>query len=159
MPQKYALEEIQDALHQAHLPTEKITEVVNDLIRRGDEIDEDAENEASGRSKWQYVVLLNNAQGIVPADVPVMYGWVVKIPEDDVPMDAERRAIEAGRDFNMSPKGRRIPVSNLGESLQCVGRKIMREGHGLQVQTKEAVCCMVVNGATPISTNASVRLD
>lgn len=158
MPQKFALEEIQDSLRQAELPDEKITEVITDLQRRGEEIAEDTADEASGREKWQYVVLINNAEGVIPDNVPAMYGWVVKIPESATPMDAKTRAISAGQDFNMSPKGRRVPVRNVGEALQNVGRKIMREGHGLQVQTKEAVVCMVINGTEPISTNASVRV-
>lgn len=65
-------------------------------------------------------------------------GWAVKIPEDDNFRSCREKIIRAAEDFNMTPKGRRLPVRTIGEALETVPAKYFRE-HNIWILTKEPV--------------------
>lgn len=75
-------------------------------------------------------------------------GWVVKIPEDDSPMVVQERINRAAYDFNVTPKGRRLPVQSVGEACECVPTRIFKE-QGISIQTKEPVLILITDNRIP----------
>lgn len=112
-----------------------------------------AEQEKAGRvpaekSKSQYVVLLDDAEG--QFEGKSFLGWVVKMSADLPPQVALDRAKVAGRSFNESKKGRKLPVKSIREVFAGVARKFWKreedEGKKVIPQTKEPVLIMPTKG-------------
>lgn len=75
-------------------------------------------------------------------------GWVAQIPEDDEPDGAEEKLYAAARDFNLTPKGRRMPLTTVAEACEFGSAKINKE-HGLWIRSKEPVPVVPVFNKIP----------
>ncbi len=95
-----------------------------------------AVDEALPPVKKQFVMLVSDPRGQL-ADQNVT-GWVVQIGEEDVVTSVEAKFIAAAREFNASPRGRRLPVKSFAEACEHIPSRFHKE-YGLWVKTKEPV--------------------
>lgn len=96
--------------------------------------------------KKQFVMMVSDPDGKLEGkDVT---GWVLQIPEGDSPYVAEERIIRGAYEFNITPKGRRIPVKTVGEACEVVSAKILKE-QNVWVKTKEPVLLVRTNNKIP----------
>lgn len=70
---------------------------------------------------------------------------MVQIPEDDAPQTAISKINQASSDFNLTPKGRRMPLKTVAEFFEFGSQKINKESK-LWVKTKEPVLVCLTNG-------------
>lgn len=71
-------------------------------------------------------------------------GWIVQVPERaDFDVPAAIRA--AARDFNDSPKGRRLPVKSLAEAFEFAPARNFK-ARNVRVKTKWPVEFLAING-------------
>lgn len=96
--------------------------------------------------KKQFVMLLSDPQGELEGKDIV--GWVLQVPEDDDPRVATERLMRGAYDFNVTPKGRRIPVKSIGEACEVVTARILKE-HNVWVKTKEPVTAITTDNKLP----------
>ena len=96
--------------------------------------------------KKQYVFVLSDPKGELEGKD--FTGWVVQIPEEDSPFVAEERLFRSGYEYNVTPKGRRLPVKTVSEVCEFVPARIMKE-QKLWVRTKEPVYVLRTSGKIP----------
>lgn len=128
-------------------------EVLMEAIRREAESAEQEKTEKKPREKRQYVVLISDPDGKIPKEDLV--GWVLQIPEMASPMTVEDRIRRAAYDFNQSARGRKNPVSTIGEACEAVAQKNFREAE-IAVKTKVPVAVLVTDNKIPMEP-AAVR--
>ena len=71
-------------------------------------------------------------------------GWIVQVPEGEN-FDAAAAIRAAVRDFNDSPKGRRLPVKSLAEAFEFVPARHFR-ARNIWVKTKQPAEFLAVKG-------------
>lgn len=96
--------------------------------------------------KKQFVILVSDPNGVMP-DVDLV-GWVVQIPEMDSPVTVTERICRASYDFNASRRGRKNPVTSIGEACEAVPAKHFKEA-GVAIKTKIPVGVIVTNNQIP----------
>lgn len=95
--------------------------------------------------KKQYVIVVNDPYGKIPATGFEFSGWAVQIPEDDDPHSALEKLHCAALDFNLTPKGRRMPIKTIAEACEFGSAKLFKE-RKIWVRTKEPVLVLPTNG-------------
>ena len=96
--------------------------------------------------KKQWCILISDPQGNLQGKDYT--GWVVQIPEEDSPATVQERIIKAAYDYNVTPKGRRIPVQTIGEACEVVQARIFKE-HNTWIKTKEPVLMLTTDNKIP----------
>lgn len=117
----------------------RIFAAIDDLLAREEQDRADKEPAV----KKQFVIIVNDPFGrLANAEFA---GWVVQIPEDDAPMQALERLHKGVYDFNLTPKGRRMPIKTVEEACEFGSAKVYKE-HKVWVKTKEPVLVLRTNG-------------
>ena len=143
---KVDIELVQMILQRADLDARKISQIMEDLKFESKQKDSDAEK--TPPVKKQFVIVVNDPYGKI-GDTGFEYqGWVVQIPEDDAPTDAVNRIHKGVYDFNITPKGRRMPIKTIAEACEFCPQKLYKE-HNVWVKTKEPVLVLLSNGKIP----------
>ncbi|MFA5263970.1 MAG: hypothetical protein WC378_09085 [Opitutaceae bacterium] len=111
------------------------------------EIASEEEAEKQPAVKKQFCILVSDPKGELEGKDFV--GWVLQIPEDDSPFVAEERLIRAAYEFNITPKGRRLPVKTIAEVCEHVSTRITKE-QGVWIKTKEPAYVLRTCGRIPL---------
>jgi len=135
--------------------------IVKELITAIQDEVKAAEKEAEANprppaQKKQYVILVSDPEGVMPEKDLV--GWVVQIPESDSPLTTTERIHKAAYDFNASPRGRRNPVSTVGEACESVSQRHFREAQ-VWVRTKVPVSLITTNNEIPTDGDDEYKVD
>lgn len=104
--------------------------------------------------KKQFVMLVSDPDGEI--DGKDLTGWVLQIPEEEPAFSVTERIYKAAYDYNASPKGKRIPVKSIGETLEVVPAKFFKE-HQAWVKTKEPVLLIGANNEIPTDEIKKIR--
>ncbi len=96
--------------------------------------------------KKQYVFVLSDPKGELEGKD--FTGWVAQIPEEDSPFVAEERLFRSAYEYNVTPKGRRMPVKTVAEVCEFVSPRVMKE-QNLWVRTREPVYVLRTSGKIP----------
>lgn len=108
--------------------------------------DNDGEKEPA--VKKQFVIVVNDPYGKIGETGFEYQGWVVQIPEDAAPMEALEKLHKGVYDFNLTPKGRRMPIKTIAEACEFGSAKLYKE-HKIWVKTKDPVLVLRTNGKIP----------
>ena len=140
---KVDIELVKIVLQRAELDARKTAQIIEDLAFEAHKGAEDKEPPV----KKQYLVFLSDPNGALrsPRD---LVGWVAQIPEDAEPDGAEERLYAAARDFNLTPKGLRMPLKTVAEACEFGSAKINKE-HGLWIRSKAPVPVVPVFNKIP----------
>ena len=71
-------------------------------------------------------------------------------------MTAEERIVKSAYEFNITPKGRRMPVKTIAEVCEHVSGRITKE-QGLWIKTKEPVYVLRTGGKVPLDEIKKLR--
>ena len=127
---KIDLELVKVVLQRSELDAKKIAQIIEDITL----------------VKKQYVVVVSDPYGkFTDADYT---GWVVQIPEDENPASALERIHLGSYDYNLTPKGRRMPLKTIAEACEFGSAKIFKE-HKVWIKTKEPVLIVRTNNKIP----------
>ena len=140
---KVDIEIVDAVLQRADLDARKISQIMEDIKFESKQKDADAEKEPA--IKKQFVIVVNDPYGKISSTGMDFSGWVVQIPEDDAPQTAIAKINQASSDFNLTPKGRRMPLETVAEFFEFGSQKINKESK-LWVKTKEPVLVCLTNG-------------
>ena len=142
MAKKIDIEIVQMVLERANLTTLQQSQILEDIKF---ESYLTAVDDREPPEKKQYVIVVNDPYGKIPATGFEFSGWVVQIPEDDDPRSALEKLHCAAHDFNQTPKGRRMPIKTIAEACEFGSAKLFKE-RKIWVRTKEPVLVLPTNG-------------
>jgi hypothetical protein len=108
--------------------------------------------EKAPRAKSQYVILVSDPNGVIQTD---LVGWVLTIPEEAPVQTTKDLLHKCFYDFNTTKKGRKHPVSEIGEGLQYVPGTAFKEA-GIKVKTKSPVLLVTTDNKLPKSDSNKV---
>ena len=140
---KIELNLVAAAMKQAHVDPAKLREVL-ELLNL--EANAQGDEEAVPPVKKQYVVLVSDPEGKLQSGALV--SWVVQIPEDESVVTTLDRIYRATYDFNASKKGRILPAKSVGDVMECVPAKYLKEV-GVWVKTKTPVLVLRSDNKIP----------
>jgi len=130
-------------------------------VRTVSQIMEDIENESKAMLednpkpppvKKQFVFIISDPNGELPDKD--FTGWVLQLPEEDSPYAAEERLQRSAYEFNVTPKGRKLPVKSIAEVCEVVPARILKE-QNIWVKTKEPVYVLKTKNQIPTDGNLS----
>lgn len=140
---KVDIELVEMVLQRADLGAQKTSQIMEDIKFESKQKDIGEEKEPA--VKKQFVIVVNDPYGKISSTGMEFSGWVVQIPEDDAPQTAIAKINQASSDFNLTPKGRRMPLKTVAEFFEFGSQKINKESK-LWVKTKEPVLVCLTNG-------------
>ena len=143
---KADLELVKRILHrQDDIEEKQVMSIIKDLEEALSEAEED--DDKPPPVKKQFCIMVSDPKGELEGKDFV--GWVLQIPEDDSPFAAEERMIRSAYEFNITPKGRRLPVKTIAEVCESVPTRIAKE-QGVWIKTKEPVYVLRTSGKVPL---------
>jgi hypothetical protein len=104
------------------------------------------EEEKPPALKKQFVILVSDPDGHLPKHD--FAGWVLQIPENESVATTQDRLFRAAYDFNTTKKGRLLPVKTVGEAIENVPAKFLKETE-VWVKTKTPVLVLRTNNEIP----------
>lgn len=146
---KVDLDLVKHILKRNELDVRQVNAIIED-IQQELKVQQE-ENPPAPRVQKQFAILISDPEGTLPETD--FTGWVLQLPEDDSPALAEDKLRQAAYDFNVTPKGRRMPVTTIGEACEAVPARILKE-HQVWVKTKEPVLMLRTSNAIPIDPGA-----
>lgn len=140
-----AIERVLDMLSDAAV---KVDEAKQEVIEEGVE-DNESESEGSDepKIKKQYGILVSDKDGVIQRD---LVGWVFQMPENEDTRDVIEHIKKAAYNFNASKKGRKYPVSTIGQAIEGVGNKFFKP-YNVSLKTKEPVLVVTTDNILPRS--------
>lgn len=141
---KVDIELVKRVLSRSLEDTNKVMEIIEELT---EEVNAQQEEPKPPPVKKQFAIMISDPQEkLVGTD---FVGWVLQIPEEDSPAVAEERIFRSAYEFNVTPKGRRVPVKTVGEACEAVSARIFKE-QNIWVKTKEPVLVLRTNNKIPM---------
>lgn len=140
---KADLELVKMVLQRNELSIRKTAEIMEELQN---ELNADQDEQKPPPVKKQFVILVSDTEGVL--DGKDLTGWVIQIPEEDSPSIAEERLIQSVYDYNVTPKGSRLPVKSIGEACEVVPPRITKE-HSVWIKSKEPLLVVRTNNEIP----------
>lgn len=107
---------------------------------------EGAEGDKLPAVKKQFVIIVSDPEGRMPKNDFV--GWVVQIPESESPATTLDRIFRSSYDYNTTRKGRLPPVKTVGEAIEAVPAKFLKEAD-VWVKTKTPVLIVKTSNEIP----------
>lgn len=145
---KVDLDLVKFILQKNEIDVRKVSSIIED-IEQEMKIQKE-ENPPATRVPKQFAIMISDPEGTLPSTDYT--GWILQMPEEDSPAILEGQIHKAAYDFNQTPKGRRMPVSSIGEACEVVPARIFKE-HQIWVKTKEPVLILKTDNAIPMDTS------
>ena len=138
---KVDLELVKMVMQRNEIDIRLVSQVIEDI--NAEITTADDEDKKLPPVKKQFVIMISDPAGELAGKDYV--GWVFQIPEDDSPFTTAQRIQKSANEFNITPKGRRMPVKTVAEVCEHVGIRITKE-QKLWIKTKEPVYVLRTNG-------------
>lgn len=130
---------VQLTLRENGVSNDLIAKTIKNLKQAAAEEKADRAATSGKKPRSQYVVV-STTPGL---------GYVIQMEAEAAPTEVTTRIQAAATDFNNSRKGRRVPVSTVGETLENVPARFFKttDGKKCAVKTKSAVTLLTVPNA------------
>lgn len=96
--------------------------------------------------KKQNVILVSDPDGVMPETDLV--AWELQIPESESPATTVERITQATYDYNATKKGRMYPAHTIGEALELIPSKLLKERE-LWVRTRTPILVLKTDNEIP----------
>lgn len=106
----------------------------------------DEDDEKAPAVKKQHVILLSDPDGRMPKHDFV--GWILQIPESESVATTQDRIHRSAYEFNVTKKGRLLPVKTVGEAIENIPAKLFKEAD-VWVKTKTPVLVLRTDNDIP----------
>ena len=141
---KVDLELVKMVLQRNELDVRIVSQIIEDINA---EVQAEQDEEKPPPVKKQFVILVSDPNGELEGKD--LTGWIMQIPEDDSPHSTEERLVRSAYEFNLTPKGRRLPVKQISEVCEHVSPRILKE-QKVWVKTKEPVYVLRTGNQVPM---------
>ncbi len=97
--------------------------------------------ETPKKTKYDWAILVSNPTPNEVKSIDELTGWVFQLESGANPATLPDRVKAAAVEFNNSRKGRRVPVTTIGETIQNVPARFWKsqEGRITRIKSKEPV--------------------
>jgi hypothetical protein len=144
---KIDIAKVTQIIQRSNLEPEVMKELIIAIQEEAKAAEEEADaGEKPPPQKKQFIIVLSDPNGDMPEKDFV--GWVVQIPEMASPLTVQERIHRAAYDFNSSRRGRKNPVSTIGEACEAVAQKHFKEAD-IAIKTKIPVSVIVTDNQIP----------
>jgi hypothetical protein len=123
------------------------TVAIDEAAKPEEAAEETAEEEGEPKPKQQFVIVVSDPNKLIIND---LVGWVLQIPEDSDVATVLDSVKKGAYNFNASKKGRKYPVSSIGQAIANVPSKFFKT-ENLKIKTKEPVYVVTTNNILPKS--------
>ena len=147
---KVDIQLVELVLKRAKVDSVQIAKILEDIKYESDVAKESSDKEKP--QKKQFVFIANDPYGKIAETGYEFAGWVVQIPEDDSPQSALQKLHFGAFDFNITPKGKKMPIKTIDEAVRFGSAKIFKE-HNIWIKNKEPVLMLTTNGKLPKAQN------
>lgn len=144
---KVDLELIKATLLEHGVDDQTLFSVVKDLQKKAEEEADKGDKPKDG--KYQFVLVVYDPEGELKDKE--FTGFAAKIPEENSVYSVTEGIIRAGYEFNTTKKGRRLPVKTIGEIMETVPDKLLKE-FGVKRLHREPVFLVTTDGLLPTET-------
>jgi hypothetical protein len=141
---KVDLELVKMILQRNELDIRLVSQILEDINA---EVQTAEDEEKVPPVKKQFVFMVSDPKNELEGKDFV--GWVLQIPEEDSPFTTEERLVKSAYEFNITPKGRRMPVKTIAEVCEHVSGRITKE-QAVWIKTKEPVYVVRSGGKVPL---------
>jgi len=141
---KVDLELVKMILQRNELDVRMVSQIIEDIETEAKASEEDVPK--APPVKKQFVFMISDPNEELPDKD--FTGWVLQIPEEESPYIAEEKLQRSAYEFNVTPKGRKMPVKSIAEVCEVVSTRILKE-QNIWVKTKEPVFVLKTNNKIP----------
>ncbi len=152
---KIDIAKVTEIIKRSNLEADVMKELITAIQEEANAAEAEAEEKPPVQKK-QFIILVSDPNGEMPEKDLV--GWVVQIPEMASPLTVTERIHRAAYDFNSSRRGRKNPVSTIGEACEAVASKHFKEAE-IAIKTKIPVSVMVTNNEIPMDGDSDLKVD
>lgn len=142
---KVDLDLVKFILQRNEIDVRKVNSIIEDIEQEMKVIKE--ENPPVPRVPKQFSILISDPENRIP-DTDFT-GWVLQLPEEQSPALLQDKIRQAAYDYNQTPRGRRLPVSSIGEACEAVPSRLFKE-HEVWLKTKEPVLVLKTDNTLPL---------
>ena len=143
---KVDLQLVEMVLKRAKMDSIQVAKIIEDIKFENEAAKETGEKEPA--VKKQFVFIVNDPYGKIAETGFEFAGWVAQIPADDAPQSALQKLHYGAYDFNITPKGKKMPIKTIDEAVRFGSAKIYKE-HNIWLNNKEPVLLITTNGKLP----------
>ncbi len=143
---KIEISKVAEICKKNQVPPEQLRAIVEEMNLAVQP--EGGEEDAPPAVKKQFVLIISDPEGRLPKED--FAGWAVQIPESESPLTAVNRIKNAALNFNDTKKGRLLPVATIGEAIENVPAKLLKE-HDVWAKTRTPVLVVRTDNQLPKS--------
>lgn len=137
---KININEVESVLLKKKIDQNKVTEIVKEL----NEIVEELKNDPKEKQKWEYVIILQDKDGILK-DKEIA-GWVAQQHEDADAGVILSKLSGAAKNQNEAAKRKKNIITNMVELFENLKPKNLVKSKGVRIKTKELTRVVITDG-------------
>lgn len=139
---KIAIDEVEGVLLQQKVDPSKVNQIVKDLEKIVEELTEERKANAGERQKWEYVIVLNDKEGVLKGKE--IAGWVVQQHEGEDAGTVVARLESGAKAQSEAAKRKKNALTTLVEIFEGLKAKFLKEKK-VRIKTKELTRVLIVN--------------
>ena len=139
---KIAIDEVESVLLEKKIDPSKIQDIVKDLEKIVEELTEERKANAEDRQKWEFVIVLNDKEGVLTGKE--IAGWVVQQAEGEDAGTIISRLQDAAKSQNEAAKRKKNVLSSMRDIFEGLKSKFLKEKK-VRIKTKELTRVLIVN--------------
>lgn len=140
---KVSLENVEAILLEKKIEAPKVQEIIKDLTQAAEEEKEERQAEAGPKAKWEYVIILNDKDGLLK-DKEIA-GWVVQQREGQDAGLVLSKLADAAKNQNESAKRKKSMISDLVGLFEGLKAKWTKE-KGVRIKSKDLTRVIITDG-------------
>jgi len=140
---KISIEEVEAKMLELKVDPIKVQQVVAELEKVVEEIAEERKAEAGPKQKWEFVIILNDTEGLLKGKE--IGGWVVQQPTGDDANLILSKLADAAKNQNEVTKKKANKISDLLSLFEHLKAKFTKEKK-VRVKTKELTRVLITDG-------------
>lgn len=140
---KISIDEVEAVLLEKKIDPIKVKEIIKDLTQAAEEEKEDRQSSTTPKQVWEYVIVLNDKDGLLK-DKEIA-GWVVQQKEGQDARLVLSKLSDAAGDQNEASKRKKSLIKDLVGLFEGLKSKWTKE-KGLRIKTKDLTRVIVTNG-------------
>lgn len=140
---KVALEDVEQILLEKKVEQPKVMAIIKELEQAVEDAKAERQENADPKSKWEYVIVLNDKDGLL--DGKEIAGWVVQQKEGEDAGMVLSKLSDAAKSQNEGAKRKKSMISDLVSLFDGLKSKFTKE-KGVRIKTKELTRVIVAKG-------------
>jgi hypothetical protein len=138
-----SIEEVEAKLLEKKIDQIKVQEIVKELEEVVQELKEERAAEKGPKQKWEYVIVLNDDEGLLTGKE--IAGWVVQQKEGEDAGAVVAKLCDAARSQNEAAKRKKNTITGLVGLFESLKSKFAKEKN-IRVKTKDLTRVLITDG-------------